>query len=127
MIVLSPYVTHRLADHWTEAEQFRPERFIEDLSIGMGGGRTAYFPFGAGAHMCIGNHLAMAEAVVALTEILAVADLRVVDPASVRPRIGATLGVAGRAPRPGRDDLVTYSGRKRGIGRAHGIPGGGHR
>lgn len=97
-LLLCPYLTHRLDTHWDAPEAFRPERFIDDPTIGLGGGRTAYFPFGAGAHMCIGNHLALAEAVVALTEFLAVADLRVIGPERIKPRIGATLGVAGGLP-----------------------------
>lgn len=94
-LLLCPYITHRLEAHWDMPEKFRPERFIDDPTIGLGGGRTAYFPFGAGAHMCIGNHLALAEAVVALTEFLAVANLRVIAPERIKPQIGATLGVAG--------------------------------
>ena len=61
LVVLSPYVTHRHPDFWADPDRFAPERF---LAAGPSERpRYAYFPFGGGPHLCIGNHFAMVEAV----------------------------------------------------------------
>jgi cytochrome P450 len=59
LVILSPYVTQRDPRWFPEPERFDPDRF--------GPGRVenildyAYFPFGAGPHVCVGNHFAMME------------------------------------------------------------------
>jgi len=53
------YGLHRHKDHWEDGEAFRPERFLDEN--GKMKKPTAYFPFGAGPRMCIGNNFAMAE------------------------------------------------------------------
>jgi cytochrome P450 len=95
IVLLAPYVTHRLAAHWPDPERFDPERFLRDPALGTGGGRTPYIPFGAGGHQCIGNHLAMAEALVFLAVLLQRFELRADPSAPVRPAMGATLGIVG--------------------------------
>src|SRR5262249_59432599 len=67
-VALSQYVTHRHPDFWDEPEQFKPERFL--------GGRAearhkfAYFPFGGGPRVCIGNTFAQMEGPLVLATIL---------------------------------------------------------
>jgi cytochrome P450 len=52
------YGLHRNKNFWLNAEQFYPERFIEQPDLA----KSKYFyPFGAGPRMCIGNNFAMAE------------------------------------------------------------------
>jgi cytochrome P450 len=57
---LSPYVTHRHPAYWDNPEGFDPERFskhnLEDRPD------FAYFPFGGGPRLCIGNNFALMEA-----------------------------------------------------------------
>jgi cytochrome P450 len=59
LVILSPYVTQRDPRWFPEPERFDPDRF--------GPGRVeaipeyAYFPFGAGPHVCVGNTFAMME------------------------------------------------------------------
>jgi cytochrome P450 len=59
MILLSPYVMHRLPAFWDNPEGFDPERFAPDNSAERP--RFAYFPFGSGPRQCIGETLAMTE------------------------------------------------------------------
>jgi cytochrome P450 len=59
LVTLSPYVTQRDPRWFPEPERFDPDRFgpgrVEDIP------EYAYFPFGAGPHVCVGNAFAMME------------------------------------------------------------------
>lgn len=55
LIILSPYVTHRIA--FLEGERFYPERFLEESPRPSG----RYFPFGLGKRLCIGRELSLIE------------------------------------------------------------------
>ncbi|MFC4584997.1 cytochrome P450 [Sphaerisporangium corydalis] len=55
MVLISPYATHRLAEFWDRPLEFDPERFAP--RTGERRHRYAYFPFGGGAHQCLGRHL----------------------------------------------------------------------
>lgn len=68
LVLTSPYVTHRHPDHWEDPEGFDPDRFLDENSKGRH--RFAYFPFGGGPRICIGNHFAMMEAQIILATIL---------------------------------------------------------
>ncbi len=99
LLLISPFVTHRLAEFWPEPERFDPERFRRDPTLGLGGSKNlAYVPFAAGPHVCIGNHFALTEAIIALVELLRRVELRVEQPARVRPALGGLLAVAGGLP-----------------------------
>ncbi|MEV7416156.1 cytochrome P450 [Streptomyces sp. NPDC089919] len=58
-VLLSPFVSHRNPRHWENPEAFDPARFDPERSKGRH--RMAYFPFGAGARMCVGNFMALLE------------------------------------------------------------------
>jgi len=60
LIVMSPYVTHRRANEWPNPEGFDPERFTPEGIAARP--RFAYFPFGGGPHLCIGQAFALVEA-----------------------------------------------------------------
>lgn len=66
-VSLSPYVTHRHPHFWQEPEAFRPERFLEPDTARH---RYAYFPFGGGPRICVGNHVGMLQLKVALGTII---------------------------------------------------------
>lgn len=68
-VVVSPYVTQRLASHWPDPDTFRPDRFLGDHATRTLA-KDGYFPFGAGSHQCIGQHFAMMEAKIALATLL---------------------------------------------------------
>ncbi len=67
-VVISPYATHRHPGFWPEPESFDPDRFRLEQSDGRP--RYAYFPFGGGPRLCIGNNFALLEAQLILATIL---------------------------------------------------------
>jgi cytochrome P450 len=66
-VFMPTWVVHRDARFFESPEEFRPERwtpaFVEQLP------RYAYFPFGGGPRVCIGNNFAMMEFILLLATI----------------------------------------------------------
>jgi cytochrome P450 len=60
-IFLSPYVTQRNPRYFSDPDEFKPERW-ESPEIP----KFAYFPFGGGAKMCIGEPFARLEGIIVL-------------------------------------------------------------
>ncbi|MGK3991080.1 cytochrome P450 [Sorangium sp. So ce136] len=56
-VMLSPYAMHYNPRYWAEPARFDPERFREDVERKRP--RYAYYPFGGGSHLCIGDRFAM--------------------------------------------------------------------
>ncbi|PNY80366.1 cytochrome P450 [Deinococcus koreensis] len=56
-VSINIFLMQRNARHWPRPDEFRPERWLETRRP-----PEAFMPFGAGARMCIGNHLALLEA-----------------------------------------------------------------
>ena len=54
-LVISPYVSHRNPDVFTDPEKFRPERWAGRSRPGI----AEFFPFGAGARRCLAADLAL--------------------------------------------------------------------
>jgi cytochrome P450 len=94
-VIVSPWATHRNPAHWPEPERFDPERFRSDAEARRH--RYAYFPFGGGPRVCIGQHFAMAEAVAAIAVLLGACTLRS-DPAPPALTLGITLRPAEPVP-----------------------------
>ena len=67
LVVVSQYFTHRHPDFWEHPEQFKPERFVE-AEI-MKRHKFAYYPFGGGPRICIGNQFALMEATLVLSTL----------------------------------------------------------
>jgi cytochrome P450 len=68
IITVNQWVTHRHPDFWEEPERFRPERFLPGRAEGRH--RFAYFPFGGGPRVCIGNIFAMMEGPLVMATIV---------------------------------------------------------
>jgi len=66
--VVSPWVVHRDPRWFDDPQDFRPERWEGDLAQRLP--RFAYFPFGGGPRVCIGNRFAMMEAKLVLAGAL---------------------------------------------------------
>jgi cytochrome P450 len=67
-VVLCQWVTHRHPDFWDEPDKFKPERFFVDQATNRH--KFAYFPFGGGPRVCIGNTFAMLEGPLVLATII---------------------------------------------------------
>ena len=66
-VLVPQWVVHRDARWFDDPLVFRPERWLGNLAERLP--RFAYFPFGGGMRVCVGNHFAMLEAVLALATI----------------------------------------------------------
>jgi cytochrome P450 len=67
-VLVSAYATHRHPKFWDNPEGFDPDRFTTERARELP--RFAYYPFGGGPHLCIGNNFATMEAELLLATIL---------------------------------------------------------
>jgi cytochrome P450 len=88
-VLLAQYVTHRHRGFWDNPEGFDPDRFLPERSEGRH--PYAYFPFGAGPRICIGNHFAMIESVSILATITSRWSLNLIPGRPVIPEARVTL------------------------------------
>ncbi len=101
-LYLCQYVMHRHPLYYPDPERFDPSRFTDDAKKGRP--QFAYFPFGGGARVCIGEHFAKLEAILVLAMAVQrftfhpVAGRPVVpEPRmTLRPKDGLFLRVEGR-------------------------------
>ena len=84
IIVLFYYGLHRDEKHWPNASLFNPGRFVSN----GGNPNAAYYPFGAGPRLCIGNNFALAEMAIFLQAIVHQFDLK---PTTVIPRMNPMI------------------------------------
>ncbi len=76
-ILLSPYVVQRNSDYYPDPERFLPERFGEEGRRDRP--RYAYFPFGGGPRICIGQPLAMLTCTLVLAHVAQRGRLELLD------------------------------------------------
>jgi cytochrome P450 len=101
-IFMTQWLVHRDGRWFEDPEVFRPERWDDDLIKRLP--RCAYFPFGDGPRIGIGNHFAMMEAVLILATIarsfrLAVEPgqtLELLPSVTLRPRRGLVMRALNR-------------------------------
>lgn len=94
------WVTHRDPRFFVEPARFEPSRFAPERRGEWP--EAAYFPFGAGRHLCLGKHMVMTELALAITGILLAQRLAVVPGQRIEPRPGLVL-----APRYGIRAVVS--------------------
>ncbi|HJZ59930.1 MAG TPA: cytochrome P450 [Gemmataceae bacterium] len=66
-IFLSQWVAHRDPRYFPDPEAFRPERWLDGLAKRLP--KYAYYPFGGGPRVCIGNTFALMEAAIVLATV----------------------------------------------------------
>ena len=77
VVLTSQLVTHRNPRYWTEPDAFRPERWSNGETGALP--RGAYFPFGGGNRICIGESFAWTEAVLVLATLARRTRFRALD------------------------------------------------
>lgn len=92
-LFISPYLVHRNPAYFDEPDSFRPERFANGAEKHLP--RFAYFPFGGGPRVCIGQPFALHTIMLVLATLLPRLDLELVPGQTVRPAAAATLVPAG--------------------------------
>lgn len=65
--IVSPFVTHRDAKYYPDPERFDPERWTPEAREARP--KFAYFPFGGGARVCIGERFAWMEGALLIATI----------------------------------------------------------
>lgn len=101
--VASQWIVHRDPRWWPEPDRFLPERWLEPRGEAP---RLAYFPFGAGPRICVGERFAWMEAILLVATIgrrvrLRLAPGQELDPKAMltlRPRQGLAMIPEARAP-----------------------------
>ncbi len=86
---VSPWVVHRDPRYFVEPDVFNPDRWAGDLRERLP--RYAYFPFGGGPRGCIGEPVAMVEALLILVTVAQRFRLRLTDREPVLPWPTLTL------------------------------------
>jgi cytochrome P450 len=102
-VAMAQWVVHRDPRWYDAPEEFRPERWENDLMKRLP--RFAYFPFGGGPRQCIGNAFALMEATLILATIARKFRLRLVPGHPVVPLASITL-------RPRHGVRVTLESRR---------------
>jgi len=75
-LVMSPYLSQRDPRFFADPERFMPERWLDGKADDLP--RFAYFPFGGGPRVCIGNHFATMEVQLVLATLMQRLELTVV-------------------------------------------------
>ncbi|MCC6616877.1 MAG: cytochrome P450 [Anaerolineae bacterium] len=105
VVVICPYVMHRHPAYFAEPEQFQPERFADGSEKRWP--HFAYFPFGGGPRVCLGQAFALMETTLILATLTQRFRLTLVPGQhivpqpliSLRSRHGIVIHVTRRAPK----------------------------
>ncbi len=95
-IILSPYVTHRHPEFWENPEGFNPARFTPEQARARH--KYAFFPFGGGPRLCIGNNFAITEATLVAAMVCQRYRVDLVPGHPVEPELGFTMRVKNGLP-----------------------------
>ncbi|HWA73521.1 MAG TPA: cytochrome P450 [Polyangiaceae bacterium] len=104
-LITAPWIVHRDERFFRDPAAFRPERWLNGETNTLP--RFAYFPFGGGPRVCIGNHFALLEAVLVLSTIVSrvrlerseVTELTLSPSVTLRPKGALPMRVTRRSVR----------------------------
>jgi cytochrome P450 len=113
MIIISPYIMHRLPQYFEQPDRFVPERWTEEFEKSLP--RQLFIPFAGGPHICIGQSFAMMEANLILATVARRWKVSLVPDRPAEPLPLITLGckdgmwvtVSPRQPVPANSALQT--------------------
>jgi cytochrome P450 len=88
-VLVSPYIIHRLGQHWPDSDRFDPGRFAFDMR--PNGRWPAYLPFGAGPHTCIGESYAFTLVRLVLAMMWQKFSFELVQSQRIEPEFATTL------------------------------------
>lgn len=102
LIIMSPYTSHRHPAFWQKPDAFYPDHFLPEAEKARP--RYAYFPFGGGARLCIGDQFAKVEMGLIVTAVLQKYRLKLLpnhpvvpDPlVTIRPKHGLMMTIQRR-------------------------------
>lgn len=91
-LLFAQWVTHRRPELFPDPLRFDPDRWLPE------GAKTihkyAYFPFGGGPRICIGNHFAMMEAVLLLATLIRAYHFHLLEGQTLELKPSVTLRVS---------------------------------
>jgi len=93
IVMLSPYVMHRNPKFWDNPEVFDPDRFLPEAEEKRH--KHAYFPFGGGPHLCLGNRFGALEGVLSLAMLCQKYDFETCPGQNLEPVPMTTLRPSG--------------------------------
>lgn len=104
-LITAPWIVHRDERFFEAPLEFRPQRWLNGETNELP--RFAYFPFGGGPRVCIGNHFAMLEAVLIFATIASrvqlersrVTELTLAPSVTLRPASDLPMRVTRRSAR----------------------------
>ena len=97
-LICSPMLVHRDPRWWPDPDTFNPERFTDEAKSTRP--RYAYFPFGGGPRLCIGEGFAWMEAVLMLATVLQTHRLTLPDPTQPSVPLNPKFTIRPRNPVP---------------------------
>jgi len=103
LVMTSQWAVHRSLVHFRDPDSFRPERWLNGETSDLP--RFAYFPFGGGPRICIGQNFAMMESMLLLVAIASKFQLLPIDGPAIQPWPTMTL-------RPSREIQVQLNARR---------------
>lgn len=95
-VFASQWVVHRDSRWYDEPEKFVPERWTDEFERTRP--KYAYFPFGGGPRVCIGNTFAMMEATLLLAAVAQRYRIRLASSEPIIPLAAVTLRPTGGIP-----------------------------
>jgi cytochrome P450 len=88
-ILMSPYAVHRNSAYWEKPDVFDPDNFLPERERQRP--TYAYFPFGGGPRLCIGNNFALMEMQIILILAIRRFDFQLAHPQEIVPLPTITL------------------------------------
>lgn len=89
-VFICPYLVHHDPELWVEADQYRPQRFLEE-EVREG---DVFMPFGLGRHYCVGAGLATLIGTEVLARTISTLDIAILARPTSEPVDGFLIGPA---------------------------------